>query len=80
MIEAVAAHHADWDSFSELDVSAAVRVSIALAGELTGANHPADGADLPPDDVVVRLGLTDKMARVRSELSGALPKLKEGAS
>jgi HD-like signal output (HDOD) protein len=80
VIEAVAAHHADWDTFSELDVCAAVRLSIALAGELTGAKNPADGADLPPDDVIVRLGLADKMAHVRRELSDSLPKLAEGGS
>jgi len=80
VIEAVAAHHADWDTFNELDVSAAVRLSIALAGELTGASNPADGADLPPDHVIARLGLADKMARVRSELSDSLPKIKEATS
>jgi HD-like signal output (HDOD) protein/ActR/RegA family two-component response regulator len=80
VIEAVAAHHAEWDSFGELDVSCAVRASIALAAELTGANEPAAGADLPPDDAVGRLGLAEKMARVRRELSDTLPKLAEAAS
>lgn len=74
VIEAVAAHHADWSQLHELDASAVVRVSIALAAELTGEDSRAKGAELPPPDVVERLGLEDKLARVRRELSDALPK------
>jgi len=75
VIEAVAAHHADWNSIAALDTGAVVRVSIALAAELTGDAGPAKGADLPPPDVIERLGLADQMARVRRDLSDSIPKL-----
>jgi HD-like signal output (HDOD) protein/ActR/RegA family two-component response regulator len=75
VIEAVAAHHADWSQIAALDTSAVVRVSIALAAELTGDADPAKGADLPPPDVIDRLGLTEKIARVRRDLSDSIPKL-----
>jgi HD-like signal output (HDOD) protein len=70
--EAVAAHHAPWDEFQVLDVNAAVSVAASLAAELTGSDTPA-GDDAASDEVLERLGLTDKVRSLRSELMSSLP-------
>jgi HD-like signal output (HDOD) protein/ActR/RegA family two-component response regulator len=74
VIEAVAAHHAPWEEHQVLDPSAAVRVAIALAAELTGNNTPSAGADPPPEDAVARLGIAQKLQQIRRDLSDSLPK------
>jgi HD-like signal output (HDOD) protein/ActR/RegA family two-component response regulator len=74
VIEAVAAHHAPWEEHQVLDPSAAVRVAIALAAELTGNNTPSAGADPPPEDAVARLGIAQKLEQIRCDLSDSLPK------
>jgi HD-like signal output (HDOD) protein len=78
VIEAVAAHHAPWHELHALDPSAAVRVAIALALELT-ASTMAGGLDSPPADALARLGIVDKVDALRRELADSLPSSKEAS-
>jgi HD-like signal output (HDOD) protein len=80
VIEAVATHHAPWDSFQTLDPSAAVRVAITLAAELSGGAEPALLGEPLEKETLERLGLTEKLVKVRRDLSDTLPKLPEEAT
>ncbi len=65
--EAVATHHAPWESFNELDARTAVRFAVALAHELTG---PADAdVDRPPPNLAARLGIEASLERLRADFA-----------
>jgi len=78
VIDAVAAHHDPWENLQTLDASAAVRIANELTRALDPVQSPPGPEPAIPPEVLERLGLTDRVAKVWAHLAQLSPST-EGA-